>query len=385
MICKKCRKSIPDDSKFCCYCGKDPHTEKLKKPRNPKKRGNGQGSVYKQGDKYVAIVTLYCYLDPDTGKYKRKTLQKTFAKKSDAINALPEMKNSRSAAAKRNDYTFADLFNCFIIQHSAGKSTLDNYRAGFKHFYPVHDMFMSEITVDDLQQCINDCEKGIQTRKNMKTTAGLIYKYGIPRNCIPQNLNLGEYLKPGGGEVAHKEGFTELQLERIRQSIGKVPYADYIYCMCYLGFRPSEALDLKISSYDPVHQTLTGGAKTEAGKNRTVTISPKILKYIIKYSKHDKYIFENKNGDKFRLNDFREMFYASLEGCGIDNPVIVKNGMEYRTYTPHSCRHTFATLMKRVDGSSKDKLELIGHSSEAMLRYYQDVSVDDLKKITDAI
>ena len=54
-------------------------------------------------------------------------------------------------------------------------------------------------------------------------------------------------------------------------------------------------------------------------------------------------------------------------------------------YTPHSCRHTFATLMKRVDGAEKDKLELIGHSSPEMLRYYQDVALDDLRKITDAI
>ena len=41
--------------------------------------------------------------------------------------------------------------------------------------------------------------------------------------------------------------------------------------------------------------------------------------------------------------------------------------------------------MKRVQGASKDKLELIGHSSEEMLRYYQDVEINDLRKITDAL
>ena len=382
MQCNKCLREIPDDSKFCCYCGKDPATARL---RNPKKRGNGQGSVYKRGNKYVAAVTLYSYMDEATGRYKRKVVQKTFAKKVDAINALPSLMNQEAKVQRRTDYTFSDLFKRFIIQHEAGKSTLQNYQAAFNYFEAVHDMFMSEITVDDLQQCINDCPKGIQTRKNMKTTCGLIYKYGIPRNCIPNNLNLADYLKPGGGEVAHKESFTELQLERIRQGIGRIPYADYIYCMCYLGFRPSEALDLKVDQFNAQLQTLTGGAKTAAGRNRTVTISPKILKYILKYSRHQKYIFENRNGEKFRLDDFRDAFYKALEECGIDNPTEEKNGMTFRKYTPHTCRHTFATLMKRVDGSSKDKLELIGHSSEAMLRYYQDVSVEDLKKITDAI
>lgn len=41
--------------------------------------------------------------------------------------------------------------------------------------------------------------------------------------------------------------------------------------------------------------------------------------------------------------------------------------------------------MKRVKGADKDKLELIGHTSDDMLRYYQDVNYTDLRKITDAL
>ena len=64
--------------------------------------------------------------------------------------------------------------------------------------------------------------------------------------------------------------------------------------------------------------------------------------------------------------------------------VEVGGGSRHRL-TPHSCRHTFATLLKRVQGAEKDKLELIGHASGEMLRYYQDVGLEDLRKITDAI
>ena len=60
-------------------------------------------------------------------------------------------------------------------------------------------------------------------------------------------------------------------------------------------------------------------------------------------------------------------------------------GVKRHKYTPHSCRHTFATLLKRIAGSDKDKQELIGHSSSEMLRYYQDVDLSDLKKITDLL
>ena len=41
--------------------------------------------------------------------------------------------------------------------------------------------------------------------------------------------------------------------------------------------------------------------------------------------------------------------------------------------------------MKRVDGADRDKLALIGHTSDEMLRHYQDVNYADLRKITDAL
>ena len=82
----------------------------------------------------------------------------------------------------------------------------------------------------------------------------------------------------------------------------------------------------------------------------------------------------------------RKPSFEALEAVGIDNPMVeIAGGKTRHKYTPHTCRHTFATLLKRVSGSDKDKQELIGHASSEMLRYYQDVDLKDLKKITDAI
>ena len=67
---------------------------------------------------------------------------------------------------------------------------------------------------------------------------------------------------------------------------------------------------------------------------------------------------------------------------GIDNPV---DELGRHKFTPHSCRHTFATLLKRVPGADKDKLALMGHESAEQLREYQDVAFDDLRRITDIL
>lgn len=78
-LCLSCGGSLPAGALFCCYCGNS--TAVKKKPVHaPKRRGNGQGTVYKRGTSYVACVTLGYYTD-ESGKKHRKTVSKRFDKK----------------------------------------------------------------------------------------------------------------------------------------------------------------------------------------------------------------------------------------------------------------------------------------------------------------
>ena len=61
------------------------------------------------------------------------------------------------------------------------------------------------------------------------------------------------------------------------------------------------------------------------------------------------------------------------------------DGVKRRKYTPHSARHTFASLMKNVQAPDKDKLALIGHTSTEMLRHYQDTDLEGLRRIINAM
>lgn len=216
----------------------------------------------------------------------------------------------------------------------------------------------------------------------MKTVCGLIYKYGIPRNYVPNNLNLSPFLIITGEKSVPKKSFTDEEVELIKKACGKIDYADYIYCMIYMGFRINEFLALDIKDYNKEKKYIIGGSKTEAGIERYVTISPKIQPIIDELIK-DKItgpLFYNKNTNTaFTVNHFRRKYYYTiLENAGIEKP-------QEKNLTPHTCRRTFATLMKNINASGKDKLELMGHTTEEMLRYYQDVNIEDLRKITDQI
>lgn len=382
MNCIKCKAELPSEAKFCHLCG-----AKQTREKHQRVRGNREGCVYKlPNGKYRAVVNRY-YKASD-GTTKRVTRSASFDKKKDALAALPNLIASPKAERKMS-ITFKELYDNWLPTHKASRSTIDCYKAAIRYFIDIWDTPISELDIDDLQECMDACPKGKRTQQNMKAVCGLVYKYGIPRNVIPNNLNLAQYLSVGGEGVIHRESFTDAQIAQIKASCGTVPYADYIYCMIYLGFRPSEFLGLTIENYDKDRKCFVAGGKTSAGTNRVVTISPKIQPIIdANVSIRSKgVVFCNKSGEPFSLKPFtEECFYPALEQIGIDNPLIdAGGGTKRHKYTPHSCRHTFATLLKSVAASDKDKLELIGHSSEEMLRYYQDVNVNDLRKITDKI
>lgn len=376
MECIKCKAPLPEGAIFCPMCGKkqtvQQHTGRTKS------RGNGTGSVYKRGNTWVAAVTLG-YRAED-GAQKRVVLKKCgFNTKKSALEYLPVLKGQQK---REKDITWRQLYDLWLPTHRAGKSTINCYKAAVRYFSSVDFSKLKDIEIDDLQECLDDCPKGKRTRENMKALAGLLYKYAVPRGYA--SLNLAQYLIVSGESSASRSSFSAEQLEQIRRAVGGVPYADYIYCMCYLGFRPSEFLALDVKDYDRKNKTLTGGAKTEAGKNRIVTISPKIQPIIDRLTR-DRIagaLFCNSNGSEFSYNNFRDaVFYPVLEQIGIDNPM--ENGRH--KLSPHTCRHTFATLMKNVDAAEKDKMELIGHASAEMLRYYQDVDLEDLRAITNSL
>lgn len=374
-----CGKPLPEGAKFCPQCGKA-----TVRKRQTRRRGNGTGSVYKlPNGKWRGAVEVGKYIGED-GKLHRKVNSRNFNSSKEAVAwvATPEARQER-----RKDLTLKDLYDLWKETYTGGKQAVDAYRAAFAKYKPLWVIKLSEIVIDDLQECMDLCERGRQTKENMKTVLNLMYKYGIPRHYVPDNLNLAQFLKPSGKKVEWKEGIPLEYLDKMWDFVGTVPYIEYVICQCYLGFRPGELLALDALNYNRKERAITGGFKTEAGRNRTVTISPKIQPFIddLTYGKLAGPIFCDKNGKPLSMTKYTAIFEESIAAVGLDNPELEQNGRKYKKYTPHSCRHTFATLMKRVDAAKGNKLALIGHTTEQMLRHYEDIHYADLREITDAI
>ena len=392
----KCARDIPESAAFCPWCGRRQQKQKQK----TKSRGNGLGSVYKLPDgKWCAAKTVGWIVDPlppdappgTVPRKRRQVVKRRYRTRKDAEAAVMTLsaadRRPRTGTAtqrKGTAVTLKELYDQWEPTHQKSRSTMNCYRSGFRLFAELWHVKMEDLDIDALQDCLDESDAGRRTQENAKAALGLVYKYGIPRNAVPKDRNLAPFLRLSGASREKKPGFSQEELELIRKSAGSGDnVAASVLCHCYLGFRPTALLELTVADYSDERRCFVGGIKTEAGKGRTVPVSPKIQSYVdaLVAAAGDGYVFGNR-GAQMDLREYREQFYGLLQRCGIPNPVDADGR---HRLTPHSCRHTFATLMKNVKGTDTDKLALIGHTSTEQLRDYQDVPLEDLRAIIDQI
>ena len=343
-------------------------------------RPNGAGCAYRRGRTWTACITVGWKLTPTGRAQAIRRTKGGFPTKREALAYCQQL---QYAPTEKPKMTLQQVYDAWLPVHEArvSKSTADCYKAAFKYFDDLKFRIMCDIDVDDLQDCLDACPRARRTRENMKAVMGLLYKYAIPRHQA--TMNLAEYLHTGDNDKSTRPPFSPDQVERISQRIGITPYADVVYVLIYTGFRPAELFSLTKDSYHD--GILTGGIKTEAGKDRAVPVSPKIRAIIEqRVSVCHGFLFPRENGEQMSVAYFRDYcFYPVLAAAGIQ-PLPTAEHPAY--YTPYSCRHTFANLLKGAPGSDVDKAKLIGHANyDTTKRMYQSAELDAMRKIIEEL
>lgn len=384
MLCRKCKQEIPDNSVFCNHCGT--RQEPAKRSTKGRTRGNGEGTVYQRGKTWTARVIVGWWVDDNCVAHPHLRTKGGFKTKKEALDYIPELR--KSEADHFTNITFQKLYERWYADHETkvGESTMKGYASAFNHFKPIWGLKFAVLITDDLQRCLDTGGKGRRTKELMKALGSSLYNYAKARKIV--ETNFAELLYVGNEKKGTHPAFTSKQVEQIREAAaaGDVR-AIYTYCLIYLGFRPGEMLCLTRDAYhnDEEGEYLVGGGKTEAGTDRTVPISPKIKPYIYQLIlKADPVLFPRADGKAMDDKWFRDRyFYPLLADLGLQ-PMPDKE--HPAVFVPYSCRHTFANLLKNVEGAGKDKASLIGHTDYAFTeKRYQSAEFEKLLDIVNKI
>ena len=353
LTCIKCKKTIPDGSLYCCFCGKKQTVTKFRTHKRP----HGAGTISKD-TRYRKPWIAHA---PATKYGKKRIYIGSYATRQEAQQALDEyIKNGRPDLYNA---TLGDIYKLWSDTHfkQVSQSAISLYSAMWKHFADIQSMPMRDLRTAHIQEIV-DKAKSKSTAEILKTLAVMLCKYAVENDISVKNY--AEFVKIPKFEKKEKRIFTAEEINILWEHSNDET-VQIILLMIYTGLRIGEVTALKVSDVNLSDGYITGGEKTSAGKNRIIPIPPAIPEI------HDfiKNMIDGKQKNQslvgITTGKLRNNFYKAMIDYGISNGH--KDGNRYilddDTLTPHSTRHTFASLSSSAGMRAENLQKIIGHAN----------------------
>ena len=369
MLCKKCKKELPDGAVFCCFCGK----KQTVTAARHRKRAHGTGTIRKD----TRYKNPYMAIAPSTPNGAGRRY----------IGAYPDMK---SAQAALEDYikhgrpelyraTLSDVYDLWSDIHFKRIKDATVWLAMWKRYTPLHDIKMSDIRTAHFQPIVNAATSKSSATK-LKSLAVMLCRFALENDIVDKNY--AEFIKLPKFEKSEKIIFSDDQI-KVLWDHADDKRIQVILAMIYMGFRLGEIISLTADNVHLEEGYVIGSIKTEAGTNRVIPF-PSSIPEIAGFFKQ--WIMLCSNGRLFPLSErqFRhEYFYKPLSELGmIEGHIRPGSGNSWifdneEHLTPHSTRHTFASLSASAGMRPENLQKIIGHadySTTADIYIHKDIS-----------
>lgn len=337
MLCRKCKNEIPDASRFCNLCGASQIA-----PATPHKRrrGNGQGSVIKEPNGTYTAVKTQMRDDRRITKKKRG-----FKAKKDAIAYLPLLVFGPDVEAEKR-ITFAHLYEEWSAKHyeKLSDSKITAYKIAYKRCKPLYPLMWRTITLKQMQAVV-DSLPSYYTKRDVKLLLSLMGEYAEKNEYADKNR--GKLIDLPPLDTKEKEAFTVEEVKALWTDYENGnTFTGYALVMIYTGMRFGELKDVLVENIHLEEGYLTGGKKTEAGKTRPIILTDRIKPVVERLIEGKKAKLVEMHPDRFRAE-----FDAMTARAGV------------RPLKPHSCRHTFCTMLALAGVQPGIIQKVAGHTS----------------------
>lgn len=350
--CPKCKAELADGSRFCHICG----TPLQGNPRPSRRRGNGEGSVYKRGSTWTAAVVLGYRLDENGKAQPVRRKQGGYRTKKEALAALPELRQEK----RRTCPTLGDLWRQFQQgkYKKLSESRQEKYRIAWPKLSALEFTPIDQLTTADLQSAV-DQAKTFYPARDIRDLLSILYQLAMPDGFVPTNL--ADFLVLPDLNAKQQEAFADAEIQKLWTHYGDGNWwTGYILLMCYTGMMPGELLTATKVMVDLKAKTITGaGRKTKERKAVPIVLADVIIPVLDDLMQHTQ-------GDKLiRINKdrFYKVYYETIEAAGC------------RKLPPYTCRHTAATALAAENIPPSVIQKIMRHSSFQTTQHYIHIGV----------
>lgn len=335
------------------------------------KRPNGYGSIYMEKGRrrkpYRVMITTERALVDGKPKLTRKTLG--YYESADLAKAALDEYTKNEYDIDKAKMTFAEVYAMWSRDHFPTITPKSQYilQNAYKRLSGLHSVPMAQLRTEHFEGAIRACTAGSATKKKMTQLLSMMSQWAMAHDVTRK-----DYVKLCNFRIGDTEPqlqrvlFTPEEIQTMRDHTGEDQIQDMILLSIYTGFRPGELLAIKSANVDPVQQTITGGSKTAAGRDRIVPIHPDVRELVEHY-----------------LSIGTETLFVGVKSRKKPMPYEYYRDAFVARYPGHTCydtRHTFVTAWKKQSLNEYILKRIVGHQiGDVSEKFYTHRDIENLK------
>lgn len=348
---------------------------------------------YRSKDKGIQVIVSY----KNSNNQWKQISRQGFKTKREAKTIVEELiikakllSNVVSTTQTKN-ITFKEFADKYIDHMSLylKKSTIVNYDNSIKKFKPLYNLKLKDITMLDIQNCIDDA-----IREGIKVSTLKVYLISLNKifSSAVDDYHLileNPYSKPKlliDKSTTERQALTMLELDDLISKLKNERLRVVTIIAAYSGLRIGEILGLTWDCIDFENKLITvnkqwnllndgtHGFTTLKSKNsnRVIPFSHSLKKELLEYKKKYPLNFDNRLFKYTRTNGVASNLKSNYKLCGYNIGI-------------HNLRHTYATMLIANNVDFKTTAKLLGHTVEMTLTVYSHVTDEMQKRATNII
>jgi integrase len=340
------------------------------------KNPNGYGSVYKlSGNRrrpWVARITDRW----EDGRQIYITIG-YFKSRKEANIALAEYHNNPYDVASRK-LTFAEVYERWAERRfpQVSPNRAAQFTAIYNAISEFHEKPFADIKLMQLQAYFDRrTDISSASLQHYKILFNQLYKFALKHEITDKNYAQFIEIRRTGKVKPHKT-FSEEELAALWAAKDDRA-VQVVLILIYTGLRITELLEMQKFRVNVQERYMVGGIKTEAGRDRIIPISLKILPVIEALMQEEsRYLLAKQNkgaSEKYSYHGFR---YA------IWKPLLKRFGFDHAI---HDTRHTFISLMDAAGANKTALKRIVGHKNEDVTEDYTHKTLGELIREIDKI